>query len=99
MSGCISNEEREELCNKMGSNLFSLRAKSNMTQDELACRLGLSRQTISAIENGKRKMMWSTFSVLIMFFAKNNELKQIMFAMGVINSDVEKTLNISAKDD
>jgi DNA-binding XRE family transcriptional regulator len=51
MAYCISPEGKQKLCKIMASNLSTLRAKANMTQDELADRLGLSRQTISAIEN------------------------------------------------
>ena len=99
MTEGISPENRRELCKKMSSNLSTLRAKADMKQDELADRLGLSRQTISAIENDKREMLWSTFSVLIMFFAKNNEIKQLMMVMGIINDDVEKIFNINDRED
>ena len=97
MSDYISPECRQELCKLMASNLSTLRAKASITQDELADRLGLSRQTISAIENEKREMLWSTFSILIMFFARNNEIKLLMIAMGIINDDVEKTFDIIKK--
>ncbi len=35
--------------------------------------------------------------VLIMFFTKNSEIRQLTVVMGIINDDVEKTLNINAK--
>ena len=78
----------------MSSNLSTLREKAKLTQDELAERLGLSRQTISAIENGKRDMQWSTFSSLLMFFAGDNVLRQIMIAMGIITHTIAKNYNI-----
>ena len=90
----MTSEEKLALCKLMASNLSTLREKAKLTQDELADRLGLTRQTISAIENDKRDMQWSTFSVLIMFFASNKEIHQIMIAMGIINSSVEKVFNI-----
>jgi len=77
----------------MASNLATLRTKANMKQEELAERLGLSRQTISAIENERRIMEWTTFSVLVMFFAKDEEIRQIMIALGILNYDVQKMLN------
>ena len=86
--------EKSGLCQLMGSNLSTLREKSELTQDELSERLGLSRQTISAIENGKRDMQWSTFASLIMFFASDNELRQIMIAMGIVTFKTEKMFNI-----
>ena len=94
MSDGIASEFKQELCRKMASNLSTLREKLKLTQDELATRLGLSRQNISAIENGKHDMTWSTFSILIMFFANDTETKQIMIAMGIINENVAKIFNI-----
>jgi len=93
----MTSEEKLALCKIMASNLSTLREKAKLTQDELADRLGLTRQTISAIENDKRDMQWSTFSVLIMFFASNEEIQQIMVAMGIINSNVERLFSIGAK--
>ena len=92
----MTYDEKLALCKTMASNLSTLREKAKLTQDELADRLGLSRQTISAIENDKRDMRWSTFSVLIMFFSGNEEINQIMIAMGIVNSEVEKVFNIDA---
>jgi DNA-binding XRE family transcriptional regulator len=90
----MTSEEKLALCKIMASNLSTLREKAKLKQDELADRLGLSRQTISAIENGKRDMQWSTFSVLIMFFARNHEIRQIMTVMGIITENVEKVFDI-----
>ena len=90
---CVSSDDKKELCKKMASNLATLRTKANMKQEELAERLGLSRQTISAIENERRIMEWTTFSVLVMFFAKDEEIRQIMIALGILNYDVQKMLN------
>lgn len=90
----MTNEEKLSLCRTMASNLSTLREKARLTQDELADKLGLSRQTISAIENEKRDMQWSTFTVLIMYFAANQEIRQIMVAMRIMTDNVEKFFNI-----
>lgn len=37
----------------MKNRLREMRAKENLTQDELAQKVGVTRQTILAIENGK----------------------------------------------
>jgi DNA-binding XRE family transcriptional regulator len=78
----------------MAANLSTLREKAKITQDELAAKVGLSRQTISAIETEARKMQWSTFSILIMFFANIEDVKNLMIAMGLINDDVKESFNI-----
>jgi len=95
MPDCMSNERKQELCKVLASNLPTLRTKANLSQDELADRLGFSRQTISAIENEKRDMQWSTFSAIALYFAQDDKIKRLMIAMEIINDDVEKTLNIS----
>ena len=38
----------------MGANLYTLRAKTGLSQDELTTKLGFILQTVSAIENDKR---------------------------------------------
>ena len=78
----------------MASNLATLRTKANLKQEELAERLGLSRQTISAIENERRVMEWTTFSVLVLFFAKDEEIEKVMIALGILNDCVVKIFNL-----
>ena len=78
----------------MASNLSTLRAKANLSQNDLADRLGFTRQTISAIEGKKRDMQWSTFSSLVLFFSKDDEVSQLMTVMGILNNDVKAILNI-----
>ena len=95
MPDCMNNEHKQELCKVLASNLPTLRTKANLSQDELADRLGFSRQTISAIENEKRDMQWSTFSAIVLYFAQNDEIKRLMVTMGIITDGVEKILNIS----
>ena len=91
----INDDRKQALCKILASNLSTLRAKAGITQNELADRLGFNRQTISAIESKKRDMQWSTFTAIVLYFVANEEIKQIMIAMGIISEDVEKTLNIN----
>ena len=98
MQSNITLEVKKDLCRSMASNLSTLREKAKLSQEELAGKLGLSRQTISVIEMGKRDMQWSTFSVLIMFFANDHEIKKIMVAMGLVNETIEEVFNIGNKN-
>jgi hypothetical protein len=43
-------------------------------------------------------MLWRTFSVLVMFFAKIEEIIQLMVVMGVLNDEVGKIFNINARE-
>ena len=94
MSEHLSNERKQQLCRIMASNLPTLRAKANLSQDDLAERLGFTRQTISALEGKKRNMQWSTFSAMTLFFSKDAEIYQLMLVMGILDDDVRYTLNI-----
>lgn len=94
MPDCISSERKQELCRIASSNLSTLRAKANISQDELADRLGFTRQTISALEGKKRAMQWSTFSAIVLFFSKDKDVSTLMSVMGILDNDVCETLNI-----
>ena len=52
----------------LAEHLLPLRMKADITQEELAQIIGVSRQTYYAIENQKREMTWNTFLSLILFF-------------------------------
>ena len=96
MADHIPSEVRVALCKKMGANLAILRMKAGLKQEDLAERLGVSRQTISVVENEHRVLEWLTFSALVMFFAKDKEIKAVMIALGIINEEVERALNINS---
>jgi len=90
----ISKEIKKELCMVLASNLSTIRAKVSISQEELALRLGITRQTITAIENKRRVMQWTTFVTLVLFFIRNDEVKTIMEVMGIYTTDVKKVLEI-----
>jgi DNA-binding XRE family transcriptional regulator len=90
----ITSDRKHDLCKKLASNLATLRTKANVKQDELADRLGFSRQTISAIETGKRDMQWSTFTAIAPFFSRNQEIKELMVVMGILDSCVDELLSV-----
>lgn len=54
-----------------------LRAKARISQEELAQKIGVSRQTYSSVETGKRDMTWTTFMALIAFFQNCEDTKDM----------------------
>ena len=48
--------------------LPALRAKIGISQEELSRYIGVSRQTLSAVELGKKPCTWSVFLSLVLFF-------------------------------
>lgn len=67
--------QREELAAEKGCLIREitpflpvLRSSIDVSQAEVACRIGISRQTYCAIEQGKRPMSWNTFLSLFLLF-------------------------------
>lgn len=57
----------------MKNNLKNLRKQINITQDELAYKLEVSRQTISSIENGRYEPSITLAFKISIFFGKKIE--------------------------
>ena len=72
------NDMKELLCGILCNELYVLRAKARVSQEEIADRIGVSRQTYSAIETGRRTMSWTTFLALIAYFQKNENTKDML---------------------
>lgn len=72
----------------MSENLSVLRAKINLSQEELADVLGVTRQTISAVENEQRNMSWPIFLSLILIFLKNKETKRLIVLLGIYTKEL-----------
>ena len=55
-----------------------LRARARASQETIAEKIGISRQTYSGIETGKREMTWTTFLALLAFFQNNEQTKPMI---------------------
>lgn len=84
-------EERmkRQLCETMAENLPVLRNKAGLTQENLARIIGLTRQTIVAVETGKRMLPWNTFLSLILIFSKNNQTERLLEFFGIYTKELE----------
>lgn len=82
----ISDTERECHCETLREELPVLRAKARITQDELSCAIGISRQTYCAIENGKRKMSWTVFLALLAYF--QNDISTKLMIENMVNNSI-----------
>ncbi|MDR0315052.1 MAG: helix-turn-helix domain-containing protein [Oscillospiraceae bacterium] len=81
--------ERVEYIKKMAENLPTLRTKLNMTQEELATLIGVSRSTVILFEKGQRQMTWNTFLSLILIFSKNPDTNKLMKALDIYTDELE----------
>ena len=72
-----SMNAKQELIERCRRELPVLRAKARVSQEIVAEKIGISRQTYSGIETGKRDISWTTFLALVAYF-QNNELTKTM---------------------
>ena len=89
---------RVEYENSMGENLPVLRAKLNLSQTELANKIGVTRQTISAIESKSRQMSWSIFLSLLFLFSQNSQTKELLTLFGIYTPELTKFLSLASLD-
>ena len=94
----MDQEARNNLMRAMSSNLSILRSKLNLSQEELAGLLGVTRQTVSSFESGQRKMTWSVFLALVLIFFRNEPTKRLLVALNIYTPELNDYLNISKND-
>lgn len=61
---------KRKLIEKFRNELPVLRARAKLSQEFVAEKIGISRQTYSGIETGKREMSWTIFFGITSFFSE-----------------------------
>jgi len=89
----LSDEEREKYTGRLVEELPSLRAKVGISQGELAYLIGTTRQTYSAVENGKRPMPWQTYLSLILFFDNLDKTRDTLYKLEIYPTDIMERFN------
>lgn len=90
---------KDELIKRLTNELPVLRAKIGVSQDELSNIIGISRQTYSAIETGKRLMSWNTFLSLVLVFGCNEKTSSMIDDMQIISPELSEVININNRKD
>lgn len=86
----ISDAEKKELIAHLTSNLKTLRAKGNLTQEDIANAIGISRQTYSMIECQKTPMTWNLYLSIVFLFSSRVDTKELLEILGIFpNSYME----------
>lgn len=76
MADPIIQDAKKTLCMiQLINELPVLRARLDISQEEVADRIGVSRQTYNAIEGKRRDMTWNTCIALTTLFASNEKNK------------------------
>lgn len=71
-------DSRNSMIELLRAELPVLRAKARVSQEEIAGIIGISRQTYSSMETGKREMSWTTFLALFAYFQNNDSTKKLL---------------------
>lgn len=75
----LSMEIRKNLCTiQLVNDLPVLRARLGISQEEVALKIGVSRQTYNSYEAKKRPVPWSVCISLITFFASNEKTREML---------------------
>ena len=84
----LSDAEKDAFIATLTPNLPALRTQAEISQEELANLLGISRQTYSAVERKNRKMSWNTYLSLILFFDHNKKTHNMLRMLGLFPKEL-----------
>ena len=87
-----SIDVRNKLIELLRNDLLVLREKARVSQEDIANKIGISRQTYSSIETGKREMSWTTFLALIAYFQNNDRTKQMINGIEGLSEGMEMVM-------
>ena len=71
--------------------------KVNISQNDLAGILSISRQTYCQIENGNRVMSWNMYLSLIFFFDSLEETLRLISLLGIYPEKVVKQIRVKSQ--
>ena len=92
----LTDKEKERFITTLTPHLAILRTKAEISQEEIANLIGVSRQTYSSIERKIRKMSWSTYLSLVLFYDHNQKTHQLMRQLSLFSTP-EKLSPVSLK--
>ena len=72
---------------RMVKNLPVLRVAIGLTQEQLGVKLGVSRQTIVAIENQKSPLTWSLCLAMVCVFNVYEDTKVLLDKLDIYSSE------------
>ena len=79
----LTDAEKDKFIATLTPNLPALRTQAEISQEELANLIGISRQTYSSIERKVRRMAWSTYLSLVLFFDHNQKTHKMLRRSGI----------------
>lgn len=84
----LTDEEKDNFIATLTPNLTVLRTKAEISQEELANLIGVSRQTYSAIERKVRRMAWSIYLSLVLFYDHNQKTHKMIRQLSIFPQEL-----------
>lgn len=84
----LTDEEKDKFIATLSPDLTVLRTRAEISQEELANLIGVSRQTYSAIERKVRKMAWSTYLSLALFYDYNQKTHKMIRQLSIFPKEL-----------
>ena len=88
----FNNSKKMELINTMVTELPVLRARIGASQADISEKVGISRQTYNAIENGKKKLSWTVFLALFAVFSSDERTLKMLDSIDIFHEGVVKEI-------
>ena len=89
----VSEKDKQKYICTLTENLLLLRTKAEISQEDLANIIGISRQTYGVIERKSRPMSWNTYLSLILFFDNNNNTHKMLRDMKIFPEELFRQFN------
>ena len=86
----LLSSKRQELIDTLIIELPVLRARIGASQADISERIGISRQTYNAIENGKKSMSWTVFLALYAVFINDERTLQMLNSIDIFRENSSK---------
>lgn len=84
----LTDEEKDQFIATLTPNLTVLRTKAEISQKELSNLIGISRQTYSSIERKVRRMAWSTYLSLVLFYDHNQKTHKMIRQLSIFPKEL-----------
>lgn len=84
----LTDAEKDSFIATLTPNLAILRTQADVSQEELANLIGVSRQTYSSIERKMRRMSWSTYLSLVLFYDHNLKTHKLMRSLSLFPTEL-----------
>ena len=92
-SWIVPTEDQEKYISSLVDHLPSLRKMAGLSQSDFCSMIGISRQTLSAIERKAARLSWNTYLSMILFFDYNLVTREFLRSLPAYPSEYLLRMN------